>query len=85
MDEIEQCVRDIMVIASAFGGHDLAEARRRIEILFSDADKQTGGHFAPAQRLRDQLRLALNSTSGPATKQFLSDLIAWLERDHFER
>ena len=59
MDEIEQCVRDIMVIASAFGGHDPAEARRRIEILFSDADKQTGGHFAPAQRLRDQLRLAL--------------------------
>jgi hypothetical protein len=85
MDEIEQCVRDIMVIASAFGGHDLAEARRRIEMLFSDAGKQTGGHFARAQRLRDQLRLVLNSTSGPATQQFLSDLIAWLERDHFER
>jgi hypothetical protein len=85
MDEIKRCVRDIMVIASAFGGHDLAEARRRIEMLFTDADKQTGDHFAPAQRLRDQLRLAINSTSGPATKQFLSDLIAWLERDHFER
>jgi hypothetical protein len=85
MDEIKRCVRDIMVIASAFGGHDLAEARRRIEMLFTDADKQTGGHFACAQRLRDQLRLAINSTSGPATKQFLSDLIAWLERDHFER
>jgi hypothetical protein len=85
MDKIEQCVRDVVVIATAFGGHDLAEAKRRIEILFADADKQTGGHFAAAQRLRNQLNLALNDTSGPAGKQFLNDVIGWLQRDHFGR
>jgi hypothetical protein len=40
MEKIEQCVQDVMVIATAFGGHDLAEAKRRIEILFADADEQ---------------------------------------------
>jgi hypothetical protein len=85
MDKIEQCVRDLMVIATTFGGHDLAEAKRRIEMLFADADKQTGEHFAAAQRLRDQLSLALTDTRGPAGKQFWNDVIAWLQRDHFGR
>jgi hypothetical protein len=80
MDKIEQCVRDVMAIATAFGGHDLTEATRRIEILFADASEQAGGHFAVAQRLRDQLGLALNDTNSPARKQFLNDVIAWLER-----
>ena len=82
MDEIERCVRDVLVSATAFGGHDLAEAKRRIEILFADADKQTGRHTAVAQDLHDQLTLALNSTRNPAEKRSLTDVIAWLRRDH---
>jgi hypothetical protein len=57
MEKLEQCVQDVIVIATAFGGHDLAEAKRRIEILFADADEQAGGHFVVAQRLRDRLGL----------------------------
>ena len=60
MEKIEQSVQDVMVIATAFGGHDLAEARRRIEILFADADEQAGGHFAVVERLRDRLGLVLH-------------------------
>jgi hypothetical protein len=81
MDKIEQCVRDVMAVATAFGGHDLAEAKRRIEILFADADKQTGGHFAVAQRLRaQQLGLALSNTKSLAAKQFLDEILAWVDR-----
>jgi hypothetical protein len=80
MDKIEQCVRDVMAVATAFGGHDLAEAKRRIEILFADADKQTGGHFAVAQRLRAQLGLALSNTKSLAAKQFLDEILAWVDR-----
>ena len=85
MDKVEQCVHDVAVIATAFGGHDLAEAKRRIEILFADADRETGGHVAAAQHLRDQLRSVLGNTSGPAGKRFLNDIIAWLQRDHLGR
>jgi len=85
MDEIEQCVHDIVAIATAFGGHDLAEAKRRIEILFADADNHSGGHAAVAQRLGDQLRSALGNTSSPAGKRSLNDIIAWLQRDHLGR
>jgi hypothetical protein len=82
MDKIKQCGHDVVAIATAFGGRDLAEAKRRIEILFADADKQTGGHFAAAQRLQDQLSLALKKTRSPAEKQFLNDFITWLQREH---
>jgi hypothetical protein len=85
MDKIEQCVHDIVAIATAFGGHDLAEAKRRIEMLFADADKQAGGRFAAAQRLSDQLALVLNNTQDPAGKQSLGTIIAWLQRHHFGR
>jgi hypothetical protein len=85
MDKVEQCVHDVVVIATAFGGHDLAEAKRRIEILFADADNQTGGHSAVAQRLRDQLALALKNTNSPAGKQSLGAIIAWLQQHHVER
>jgi hypothetical protein len=85
MENIEQCVQDVLVIAIAFGGHDLAEAKRRIEILFVGADDQAGGHFALAQRLRDRLGLALNDSHRPAAKQFLLQLIGWLDREHLGR
>jgi hypothetical protein len=85
VEKIEQCVQDVMVIATAFGGHDLAEAKRRIEILFADADQQAGGHFVVAQRLRDRLGLVRNDSHRPAAKQFLDHLIAWLDREHLGR
>jgi hypothetical protein len=85
VEKIEQCVQDVMVIATAFGGHDPAEAKRRIEILFADADEQAGGHFVVAQRLRDRLGLALNDCHRPAAKQFLDQLITWLDREHVRR
>jgi hypothetical protein len=85
VDEIERCVRDVLVIATAFGGHDPAQAKRRIEILFADADKQKGRHTAVAQHLHNRLNLALNNTRSPAERQSLTDVIAWLRRDHFGR
>jgi hypothetical protein len=85
MEKIEQCVQDFMVIATAFGGHDLAEAKRRVEILFADADEQAGGHFVVAQRLRAQLGLAVNDCHRPAAKQYLDQLITWLDREHVRR
>ena len=85
MEKIEQCVQDVLVIATAFGGHDLAEAKRRIEILFVGADEQAGGHFALAQRLRDRLGLVLKDGHRPAAKQFLDQLITWLDREHLRR
>jgi hypothetical protein len=51
-----------VAIATAFGAGDFAEAKRPIEILFQDADIQTGEHFAMAQHLHDQLGLALNNS-----------------------
>jgi hypothetical protein len=81
MDEIERCVRDVLVSLPPSGG--IAEAKRRIEILFANADKQTGRHTAAAQQLNDQLGMALNSTGSPAKRQSLTDVIAWLRRDHF--
>jgi hypothetical protein len=72
MEKIEQCVQDVAVIATAFGGHDLAEARRRIEILFANAEEQAGGHFALTRRLPDRLvDFASNHSHRPAAKQFL--------------
>ena len=85
MDKIEQCVQDVMVIATAFGGHDVAEAKRRIEILFAADDEQAGKHFVVARRLRDRLGLALDDCNRPAAKQFLGQLIAWLDREHLGR
>jgi hypothetical protein len=82
MDKIEQCLHDVIAIATAFGGHDLAEARLWIETLFADTDKQKGGHFVVAQGLRDQLALALNNTKGPAGRQSLCAIIDWLQRHH---
>lgn len=70
------------MIATAFGGHDLAEAKWRIEILFADAEVEAGGHFALAQRVRDRLGLELNDSRRPAAKQCLLQLIASLDHEH---
>jgi hypothetical protein len=76
MDKITACVADLAAIADSVESRDLAEAKRRIELLFTDA--ATGGH----QRLRDQLGRALSSNHGRAAKQFLGELIGWLDREH---
>jgi DNA-binding MurR/RpiR family transcriptional regulator len=83
MDKIERCAHDVLAMATAFGGHDLAEAKRRIEILFADADKQTGEHSSVAHRLHDRIKSVLKDTTSPAERQSLNNVVAWLRRDHF--
>jgi hypothetical protein len=82
MDKINACVGDVAAIANSAESRDLAEARRRIELLFADNDTQTGGHFGVAQKVRDRLGRALNNNHRPAAKQFLGELISWLDREH---
>jgi hypothetical protein len=82
MDKITVCVADLAAIADSVEARDLAEAKRRIELLFTEAATLAGGHFALAQRLRDQLGRVLTTNHGPAAKQFLAELISWLDREH---
>ena len=82
MDKIRACVGDLLAMANTVESQDLAQAKHRVELLFTDADRQTGGHFGVARKLRDQLGGALNINQGPATKQFLNELIFWLDREH---
>jgi hypothetical protein len=79
MDKIATCVADLLAMATTVGSQDLAQAKLRVELLFTDADRQTGGHFGVAQKLRDHLGRALNMNHGPVTKQFLNELIFWLD------
>jgi hypothetical protein len=60
MDKITACVADLLAMADTVESQDLSQAKHRIELVFTDADKQTGGHFGVAQNLRDQLGRALN-------------------------
>ena len=85
LDKIEACVADVVAIADAIASQDLAQAKIRIELLFADADQQASGHFTVAERLRDRIGLALNEAHRPAAKQFLLQLIAWLDREHLGR
>jgi hypothetical protein len=85
LDKIDACVADIVAIADAIGSQDLAQAKIRIELLFADAEQQASGHFTVAERLRGRIGLALNDSRRPAAKQFLLQLIAWLDREHLGR
>jgi hypothetical protein len=40
MDKIRACVGDVVAIASSVAWHDLSEAKRRLELLFADAERQ---------------------------------------------
>ena len=85
MDKITACVADLLAMADTVELQDLSQAKHRIALVFTDADKQTGGHFGVAQNLRDQLGRALNINQGAASKQFLDELIFWLDREHLGR
>ena len=77
MDKIEQCVSDVVAIAN--GAHDHEQAKARIKELLDDAKFQLGQWFSTAQRLRDQLRAVVETVSA---KQFLDELIEWLQAKH---
>jgi len=80
MDKIEQCVSDVVAIAN--GARDHEQAKARIKELLDDAKFQLGQRFSTAQRLRDQLRAFHNDVETVSAKQFLDELIEWLEAKH---
>jgi hypothetical protein len=41
LDKIRACVADVAAIAKTAESRDLAEGKRRIELLFADADQAT--------------------------------------------
>jgi hypothetical protein len=54
MDKIEQCVSDVIAIATR--PEHCVEAKKRIEQLFVETDvRSRSHHLAIAQRVRDQL------------------------------
>ena len=79
MDKIEQCVSDVVAIAN--GARDHEQAKARIKELLDEAKFQLGQRFSTAHRLRDQLRAVYNVETVSA-KQFLDELIEWLEAKH---
>jgi hypothetical protein len=60
-------------------------AKRRPELLFADVGCRAGGSSGTVQNVRDQLADALNQSRGPTAKQFLDELITWLDREHLGR
>jgi hypothetical protein len=85
MDKIRACVSDVVAIATTAASRDLCQTKRRLELLFADAERQPGGHLRTAQNVRDQLAQALNQSHGPTAKRFLDELITWLDREHLGR
>ena len=79
MDKIEHCVSDVVAIAN--GARDHEQAKARIKELLDDAKFQSGQRFSTAHRLRDQLR-AVSNVETVSAKQFLDELIEWLEAKH---
>ena len=80
MDKIEQCVSDVVAIAN--GARDHEQAKARIKELLDDAKFQSGQRFSTAHRLRDQLRAVYNDVQTVSAKQFLDELIEWLQAKH---
>jgi hypothetical protein len=85
MDKIRSCVSDLFAIANSVAAQDLSEAKRRLELLFADAQRQAEVHFHTAQRVRDQLGQAIDQSHGITAKRFLNELITWLDREHLGR
>jgi NTP pyrophosphatase (non-canonical NTP hydrolase) len=77
MDKIEQCVTDVVAIAN--GARDHEQTKARIKELLDDV---LGQRFSVAQKLRDQLRAAYDDVETLSAKQFLDELIEWLEAKH---
>jgi hypothetical protein len=80
MDKIEQCVSDVIAIAN--GARDREQAKARMKELLDDAKFQLGHWLSTAQRLRDQLRAVHNNVETVSAKQFLDELIEWLQAKH---
>jgi hypothetical protein len=76
LDEMEQCVSDLVAIATA--SRDREQAKARIKELLDEAKFQDGS-LSTARRLRDQLRVVYNDLETTSAKQFLAELIEWLE------
>ena len=53
--------------------------KARIKELLDDAKFKLGQRFSTAHRLRDQLRAVHNDVETVSAKQFLDELIEWLE------
>ena len=85
MDKIKACVSDVVAIANSVAAQDLSQAKRRVELLFADVGCRAGGSSGTVQSVRDQLADALNQSRGPTAKQFLDELITWLDREHLGR
>jgi bacterioferritin (cytochrome b1) len=77
MDQIEQCVRDVVAIAN--GPRDHEQAKARIKELLDNVLSQ---RLSVAQKLRDQLRLVCNDVENLPAKVFLDELIEWLAAKH---
>jgi hypothetical protein len=73
---MKQCVSDLVAIATASRDHEQAKAR--IKELLDEAKFQDGS-FSTARRLRDQLRAVYEDLETTSAKQFLAELIEWLE------
>ena len=80
MDKIERCVSDVVAIAN--GARDHEQAKARMKELLDDAKFQLGQWFSTAQRLRDQLRVVYSDVETVSAKQFLDELIEWLQAKH---
>ena len=82
MGRIQQCVRDVLYIATK--SEDFGEARKRIEQLFVVSKAQHRGHLAVAQRVRDQINRAYNDVPLGA-QPCLDEVIKWLDRDYLRQ
>ncbi len=76
MDNIEQCVSDVVAIAD--GPRDHEQARARIKELLDNV----GQPFGVAQKLRDRLRVVCNGVETRSARQFLDELIERLAAKH---
>ena len=82
MGRIQQCVKDVLLIANQ--SEDVGQAKKRIEQLFVESKAQHRRHLAVVQRVRDQLDRAYNDA--PADAQLCLDrVLDWLDREHLGR
>jgi hypothetical protein len=79
MGRIQQCVKDVLLIANQT--EDFGQAKTRIERLFVESKAAHRGHLAVAQRVRDQLGGAYNDVPTDA-QPCLSQVLEWLDREH---
>lgn len=82
MGRIEQCVRDVLHIASKT--EDFGQAQERLEQLFAVSKVLHRGHLAIAQRVRDQINEAYEEVPADA-QRYLDRVLAWLDREHLQQ